>query len=192
MSKYIHNNYAQHFENLKLCPLSANGNGRIEKDSFYWEFNVKPFSFSRLYRVLLIWDFSKNSPRVYILNDEVHKVAKERIIPHLYSYEKIQLCLYYPSSKEFSKLMSLCETIVPWIYLWVSYYEEWLYSDEWKGGGIHIESIKKDKPISPLKKIKVNRKLLKRKKVKKSLIDKIYEKRKRFYVKTHPPQKEKE
>ena len=78
--------------------------------------------------------------------------------------------------------MSLCETIVPWTYLWISYYEEWLYSNEWKGDGVHIKSTKKDKSLSPLKKIRVKRKILKKKKVQKSLVDKVYERRKKVYT----------
>jgi hypothetical protein len=26
---------------------------------------------------------------------------------------------------------------VPWTALWLFYFEEWLTSDDWKGGGIH-------------------------------------------------------
>jgi hypothetical protein len=186
MSRYLHNNHAKHFTSLTLCPLSSNGSGAIEKDYFYWEFDVKPSTFSRVYRVLLIWDFSKNNPQVYILNEEVHKVANKRVIPHLYSQEKIQLCLFKPSYNQFSMSMSLCETIIPWTYLWISYYEEWLYSDEWKGGGIHPESTKEKKLTSPSKKVKVNARRVKNKKYKKLLVDKIYEKRKKNYLKNNP------
>ena len=33
--------------------------------------------------------------------------------------------------------MSISGTIVPWTILWLFYFEEWLMSDEWKGGGVH-------------------------------------------------------
>ena len=184
MSKFNKPKYHQHFISLKSCPLSANGSGKLEKDYFYWEFDVKPSDFSRIYKVLFIWDFNKIAPRVYILNSEVQKVAKERNIPHLYSQEEVQLCLYYPSYNEFSHSMSLCETFIPWTYWWIAYYEEWLFSGEWKGGGIHPEIEKKDKRVSPLKKIKVGKKILKKKKPKKSLVDKVYERRKKNYIKS--------
>jgi hypothetical protein len=29
------------------------------------------------------------------------------------------------------------QTIVPWAALWLFYFEEWLSSDQWKGGGEH-------------------------------------------------------
>lgn len=182
MSKFNKPKYHQYFANLKYCPLSSNGSGKLENNHFYWEFDIKPSDFSKVYKVLLIWDFSKVSPTVYILNEDIRQVAKEKTIPHLYSQEKIRLCLYYPLSNEFSSYMSLCETIIPWTLLWLSYYEEWLYSGEWKGGGIHPETIQTDKKSSPLKKIAVNRRL-KKEKAKKSNIDKIYEKRRKVYLK---------
>jgi hypothetical protein len=33
--------------------------------------------------------------------------------------------------------MRIDNTIVPWAILWLFYFEEWLSSDEWKGGGEH-------------------------------------------------------
>lgn len=175
--------YVQHFVSLEQCPLSANGKGKFEKDYFYWEFDAKPTPFSKTYKVLLIWDFKLVAPKVYVLNSELHEVSKDRLIPHLYSREKIQLCLYYPNYKEFNVYMSLCNTIIPWTFLWLSYYEEWLYSNEWKGGGIHPEarsSNSNEESISPLKKFRTF-KQRKQKKVKKSLSDKIYEKRKIYF-----------
>lgn len=177
--------YAQHFVGLGQCSLSANGSGKFEKEYFYWEFDAKPSSFSKTYRVLLIWDYKLAAPKVYILNNELHTVSKEKLIPHLYSREKVQLCLYYPKYKEFNIYMSLCETIIPWTYLWLSYYEEWLYSDEWKGGGEHpnvSSSTEAEESITPLKKFR-SFKQLKKKKIKKPLIDKVYERRKKYFDK---------
>jgi hypothetical protein len=33
--------------------------------------------------------------------------------------------------------MRIDQTIVPWAALWLFYFEEWLSSDQWKGGGEH-------------------------------------------------------
>jgi len=33
--------------------------------------------------------------------------------------------------------MRLDQTIVPWTSLWLFHLEEWLSSDDWKGGGEH-------------------------------------------------------
>jgi hypothetical protein len=33
--------------------------------------------------------------------------------------------------------MMLDQSIVPWTALWLFYFEEWLESNDWKGGGEH-------------------------------------------------------
>ena len=33
--------------------------------------------------------------------------------------------------------LALTETILPWATLWFVYFEEWLVSNEWQGGGEH-------------------------------------------------------
>jgi hypothetical protein len=137
MSNFETVSYAQHFISLKFCPLSSNGSGKLQKNNFYWNFNIKPFTFSKIYHISLKWNFNDVSPKVYILNQEVHEVAKKKTIPHLYCQKKIELCLYYPSSNGFSSEIPLCNTIISWTHLWISYYEDWLHSGEWKGGGIH-------------------------------------------------------
>lgn len=37
--------------------------------------------------------------------------------------------------------MRLDQTIVPWTMLWLFYFEEWLASGDWKGGGMHPEAV---------------------------------------------------
>ena len=63
--------------------------------------------------------------------------------------------------------------------------QERLYSDEWKGGGEHPEvssSTEAEESITPLKKFR-SFKQLKKKKIKKPLSDKIYERRKKYFDK---------
>jgi hypothetical protein len=33
--------------------------------------------------------------------------------------------------------MRIDQTFVPWVATWLFYFEEWLASDDWKGGGEH-------------------------------------------------------
>ena len=172
--------HIQHYVGLTKCPLAPLGNGECKSNYFYWEFNAKPSTFSKIYRVLLIWDFKLLSPKVFILNDELHQISKSRNIPHLYDRDKIQLCLHYPSFKEFRADMPLCLSLIPWTYLWLSYYEEWLFSDEWKGGGKHPEVKKSKRKKSFSKRFRT----LKRPKVlKQDLTTKIYQKRKNNFDK---------
>ena len=173
--------HIRQYAGLKFCPLSSNGSGVYSKGSFYWEFDAKPSLFSKTYRVLIVWDFTFVTPKVYILNNELHEVARDKQIPHLYSAEKIQLCLFYPEYNEFNEFMPLCDTIIPWTYLWLMYYEEWLYSGTWKGGDaphsevpIVEEDTNKIHKSSPSDNVQY---------LKKSTTDRIYEKRKRAFDK---------
>jgi len=157
---------------LKFCPLSSNGKGKFAKNYFYWEFEAKPTKFSKIYYVLLIWDFQFVAPRVYILNNELRKVELIKRIPHLYCREKMHLCLYYPEYKEFNLYMPLCKTIIPWTYRWLQYYEEWLYSGEWKGGDAPHPTISRTDDADSIQESY---------KVKKTLSDIIYTNRKKTF-----------
>lgn len=54
-------------------------------------------------------------------------------IPHMYNQER--LCLYMPGSGEWAGDMSLGHTVIPWISVWLFYYELWHATGEWLGGG---------------------------------------------------------
>lgn len=79
----------------------------------------------------------RGSPRVWVENPDLSTIAGDRVIPHLYDHKKIQLCLYHPSRFEWSAKMSISRTIIPWISLWLYYFEDWLITGEWHGGGEH-------------------------------------------------------
>ncbi|AIQ89412.1 protein of unassigned function [Methylobacterium oryzae CBMB20] len=34
--------------------------------------------------------------------------------------------------------MLLGRTIVPWAILWLWFFEDWLATGEWRGGGVHV------------------------------------------------------
>ena len=61
-------------------------------------------------------------------------------IPHLCQQKPPRLCLYLPRTYEWQSWMRLDQTIAPWTALWLFYFEEWLASDDWKGGGMHPET----------------------------------------------------
>lgn len=184
VSKYHQVSLLQQFNNLKYCSLSKNGFGKFTKNCFYWEFEATPSEFSKKYRVLIIYHIDNYSPKVYVLDKDIWKISKSRKIPHLYDSQKIKLCLYYPNYKEWSSKMPLCNTIVAWSYLWLYFYEEWLYSNDWKGGGKHPEPKDNDiddDPISFKKTVSRDRKKKKKDTVSKA-INNIYQSRKKAYL----------
>ena len=79
------------------------------------------------------------SPQAFVDGPDLHALAGGRRIPHLYQQKPPKLCLYLPRTYEWQSWMRLDQSIVPWTALWLFYFEEWLSSNEWKGGGMHPE-----------------------------------------------------
>ena len=47
----------------------------------------------------------------------------------VYEQNPARLCLSLPGTGKWSPAKRISETIVPWTYLWLWYFEEWLASD---------------------------------------------------------------
>ncbi|MBV7317010.1 hypothetical protein [Shewanella sp. NIFS-20-20] len=110
-----------------------------------WEGTLQPTPFSREYRVVIRYTLSH--PPVCIVRDpDLPALAEGRVIPHVYQNQTgirgTQLCLYLPVVKQKSKVsewqptMFLANTILPWASMWLLYFEFWLSSGEWDGGGV--------------------------------------------------------
>lgn len=126
---------AQQYLVLRRSPSCA-GHGNVRCGRLVWEFNAQPTPLSRIYRVRIVYQ-QRQTPLVFVIVPDVRDLAGGRRIPHVYSQKPTRLCLYLPSTYEWSKEMTIADTIVPWAILWLFYFEEWLASDEWKGGGMH-------------------------------------------------------
>lgn len=115
-----------------------------------WEGNLDPVS--RRYRVrvryevpVAIENFSilNVQPRVQILSPvlERHPEHDEGPIPHVYINSKEQslpyLCLFDPFNGEWTPSDLLAETTVPWTSRYLYFYEGWLLTGKWSGGGRH-------------------------------------------------------
>jgi hypothetical protein len=74
-----------------------------------------------------------------VVSPNLNELADGRHLPHVYSTKPVRLCLFDPQTAEWSPSAAIADTIVPWIYEWLFFFEEWLVSDEWKGGGRHPE-----------------------------------------------------
>lgn len=73
-------------------------------------------------------------PKVRVLEPPIVRRAG-RVAPHRYADDS--LCLFHPKRGEWAPAMAIAETIVPWASLWLYYYEVWLATGEWIGGGEH-------------------------------------------------------
>lgn len=115
-----------------ICP----GHGSVRQGELTWVFEARPTPLGRTYSLLL--RFRKlGFPEVFVLAPDLNALADGRYLPHVYSSKPIRLCLFYPKHQDWSATDSIADTIIPWTYLWLAYFEDWLLTDEWKGGGKH-------------------------------------------------------
>lgn len=121
-----------HLHHNPLCP----GDGTLHAGRLGWRFALRPTPLSREYTARI--DYHQGQvPRVFVEDPDLTLLAGDRRLPHVYSQKPTCLCLYLPRAFEWRDWMRLDETIVPWIAIWLFYFEEWLISNEWKGGGEH-------------------------------------------------------
>jgi hypothetical protein len=125
----------QQWFRLKSSPI-CRGHGRVHKGALVWEFDALPTPLSRLYR-LRICQRKNQYPEVFVLNPSLTVLANGKQLPHVYSEKPVKLCLHFPSYNEWTFDKAIADTIVPWSYLWLFYFEQWLATGEWLGGGKH-------------------------------------------------------
>ncbi len=126
---------AQQYHLLRTCPVSG-GQGVLRAGELVWTCDVHPTLLSRTYTVRIVYRQGR-APSAFVLEPDLNELAAGRPLPHVYGERPPELCLYLPRACEWAPSMRLADTIVPWINLWLFYFEEWLLSNEWKGGGEH-------------------------------------------------------
>ncbi|MGE3968305.1 MAG: hypothetical protein AB7F08_08690 [Dongiaceae bacterium] len=126
---------AQQFVNLRGNPI-CRGDGVLRAGWFSWCYSATPSALSREYDIRI--EFRQGGrPKIFADGPDLQRLANGRHIPHLYQQKPPRLCLYLPKTYEWRSWMRLDQTVVPWAALWLFYFEEWLASDDWKGGGMH-------------------------------------------------------
>lgn len=113
----------------------GHGCGKLNSAGLVWSYRDRPTPLSREY-VLRIEYKRGGIPKVFVAEPDIALLAEGRKIPHVYK-NPLRLCLYLPDSGEWDGTMRIDQTFVPWALVWLYYFEEWLGSNEWKGGGVH-------------------------------------------------------
>lgn len=114
---------------------SIEGEGTVRANKLTWLMAVQPTALARTYRACIIY-LPGATPSVQIVEPNLELLATGRALPHVYR-DPLRLCLYLPGAGEWKATKRLDQTIVPWTYLWLYYFEDWLGTDDWKGGGRH-------------------------------------------------------
>lgn len=101
-----------------------------------WVGRVQPAPYCDQYKIRIHYRTNTRfvpRPEVTVLNPLL-ELRDGKGCPHRYAEQKP--CLYYPPGNEWRPDMLLALSIVPWTSRWLYFYEIWLTTGEWHGGGI--------------------------------------------------------
>lgn len=103
----------------------------VQRGRLLWAIPLQPTPISLTYTVAV--DYKEHEPvRLYVLEPElVTRPGKE--LPHTFTDDG-SLCLHY--REFFAADDFIADVLVPWASEWLLYYELWLATGEWHGGGI--------------------------------------------------------
>lgn len=104
-----------------------------------YRMELSPSSASRLYQCELHVPPGLVVPEMTVRDPDLEMLAGGKKLPHVYPYKGkgVHLCLWRPRYKEWNWSMKLSQTYVPWTIEWLFYFEDWLQTGEWAGGGEH-------------------------------------------------------
>ncbi len=107
----------------------------IRPHGFTWYFTVTPTALSDTYTLKMVYN-EPFLPKVYVTSPKPLTLADgAEKLPHTYDTKKQHLCLFMPNSEEWNSSMLIANTIVHWAIEWLYYYENWVYTGKWLGGG---------------------------------------------------------
>lgn len=97
--------------------------------------SLKPTDVSIDYKIRLVARQGNKGVDIFVVEPRIDLYENGKKVPHLYSNGS--LCLYYPKYQEWDYSDSWAETLIPWVSLWLFYYEIWKDTGSWLGGGTH-------------------------------------------------------
>lgn len=129
---------ARRYAELKALDWPQSTLKLVNGRELHFEFMIAPTPLSRTYRCLLKLTVARH-PELLVLDPSPKVLSGGRPVPHTYPHPGTvtKLCLWLPLSHEWSAYMKLSETYLPWAAEWLDYFEEWLATGEWSGGGVH-------------------------------------------------------
>lgn len=103
---------------------------------------IAPGEFGRLYQCLIKVKPDSQQPEVIVLEPDLQVLAGGRKIPHTYAHDGkgTRLCLWWPKGRDWAPTMKMAETFIPWTAEWLHYFELWLATGDWLGGGEHPDA----------------------------------------------------
>ena len=103
-----------------------------------WIGEITPSPLGETYRIKLHYKRGKFI-KISVIETTLRLAAGETKLPHVYSTQRQELCLYYPKDNEWHPGMFYVKSIIPWASEWLYHYEIWAGTGKWHGGGINHE-----------------------------------------------------
>lgn len=131
-------------QKLLLAQCFPAGKASLRRNTLVWEGALQPTAVSHVYEIRVTYCLN-GRPEVLLLAPNPQQMADAlapgRTLPHVYSYNHpVRLCIYHPKKREWKPSMALAATVVPWAVMWLSFFEDWVCTDVWSGGGEHPET----------------------------------------------------
>lgn len=128
---------AQRHAELQALALPA-ARMRLTHQRLTMDVELAPGAFGRLYTCRFIFERGSD-PIVLVTNPDLKTLAQGKKIPHVYPWNGsgTRLCLWWPKGREWSPSLKVAETLLPWTAEWLYYFELWLLTKTWEGGGEH-------------------------------------------------------
>ena len=129
---------AQRAQELRLLNLPGARIGFVGRQ-LHMRAGISPGQFGRVYECLFTIKPDGAQPDVIVHTPDLSSLAGTGKIPHTYAYdgEGTRLCLWWPKGREWVPHMKLTDTFIPWTAEWLHFFELWLKTGEWLGGGEH-------------------------------------------------------
>lgn len=131
-------------QKIKLQKKYSCGVCEIRRGILYWDGWLCPTPVSMKYHVQM--QYKKGKRPIALLLGRNLKGLNIRDFPHRFISHKgkqgiadqyaVRMCLHL--NCEFTGIMWLADTIVPWTMEWLYFYEIWLAIGKWCGGGVHV------------------------------------------------------
>ena len=141
------------FQNQILKATLLTEKTSVNRDRAIWVGQIQPLSICDIYTIEVDYTQGKH-PKIRVLFPKLRLAKGERKIPHMFNQER--LCLFRGINKHWDPSVGFNRNIIPWTSMWLYYYEMWLATGKWMGGGEHpsVNLLKKEKKNS----VKQNRK----------------------------------
>lgn len=93
--------------------------------------DIQPTPINNTYTARIEY-ITRKKPKVWIESPKLVRFNADEMIPHTYADDRP--CLF---KEDFVSDMHIAATVVPWLMLWIMFYEAWRVTGEWQGEGLH-------------------------------------------------------